>query len=289
LPTPALSSFAEASAEPIPAAVYGARVRRGVARRDVPEPLIDEDWGAGGRIVSSREQAAVLVPQAGRFWVERGAEVTVEAAPTERPTAALFGTVGAFVLAQQGRFALHASVVEIDGRTVAIAGRRGAGKSTTALALLRAGHRLVTDDVVPLDFDGSAAVHRPAGRPINIDPATAGRLGVSLAGGLPVAGDSGKLALPNPAADPVTLEAVVVLRTTPHPAPVSIRPLSARDGAVLVHRWTFRRPLLDPVWGRESFAWAAEVARRVPVSVLARPAGEWTVDAVVEALTATPP
>ena len=104
---------------------------------------------------------------------------------TTEPVPWLHATVGAFVLAQQGRFALHANVVDVNGTVIAISGRRGAGKSTTSLALSQRGHRLITDDVATLDVNGQGVVHRPAGRPVNVHPATAEKLGVSIEGGSP--------------------------------------------------------------------------------------------------------
>lgn len=62
----------------------------------------------------------------------------------------LLGPVLGFVLHKRGVTALHASAVEIDGRAVAFAADAGMGKSTTAAAFARAGHRVLTDDVCAL-------------------------------------------------------------------------------------------------------------------------------------------
>ena len=145
--------------------------------------------------------------------------MVVEAGDDDRPVSLLHATVGAFVLAQQGRFALHANVVDVNDTVVAICGRRGAGKSTTSLALSQRGHRLVTDHVATLDVEGRAVLHRSAGRPVNVHPVTAHRLGMSLEGGVPAVGDPGKLALTNPAAPPVEVQAIVLIRLAARPRP----------------------------------------------------------------------
>ena len=62
------------------------------------------------------------------------------------------GTVTAFLLAMGGRFVLHGSAVELDGRSLAFVGVSGQGKSTMAAIFCAAGASLVTDDVLPLEF-----------------------------------------------------------------------------------------------------------------------------------------
>ena len=68
--------------------------------------------------------------------------------------AALFfeGSVFAFLLFLRGFCVLHASAVERDGRTVAMVGVSGAGKTTLAARLCARGAHLVTDDVLRVDF-----------------------------------------------------------------------------------------------------------------------------------------
>lgn len=72
------------------------------------------------------------------------------------------GTVSAFVLAMGGRCVLHGSAVEVDGRAIAFVGISGQGKSTMAAMFCARGASLVTDDVLPLEFEFNA------GRPDNV-------------------------------------------------------------------------------------------------------------------------
>ena len=60
------------------------------------------------------------------------------------------GRVLATALHLEGGLALHASAVAIGGRAFAFVAPKRHGKSTLALALVRAGARLLTDDVLPL-------------------------------------------------------------------------------------------------------------------------------------------
>ena len=72
------------------------------------------------------------------------------------------GAVVSLHLILRGRLALHASAVEISGQTLALVGMSGMGKSTTATLLALAGHPLVTDDVLHVEFTTGqdVAAHR---------------------------------------------------------------------------------------------------------------------------------
>ena len=64
----------------------------------------------------------------------------------------LLGPVLATYLHYGGCFVLHASAVSVNGEGVVLLGDKGAGKSTTASALVTAGHTLLSDDVVAIRF-----------------------------------------------------------------------------------------------------------------------------------------
>lgn len=94
-------------------------------------------------------------PSVASFAIHDGAVIDVALA--DHPYRALYqvpllGAVFATLLHQRGVLVLHASAVEIEGKGVAFIGQKGMGKSTLAAAFLRAGHRLVADDVLAIDF-----------------------------------------------------------------------------------------------------------------------------------------
>ena len=67
----------------------------------------------------------------------------------------LVGVILGFVLRLKGRAALHASVVDIEGRAVVLLGDAGSGKSTTAAAFAMLGHGVLADDVcAPVEHAG---------------------------------------------------------------------------------------------------------------------------------------
>ena len=92
---------------------------------------------------------------AGRaVWAQWPASSSLEDAATY-----LLGPVLGLVLRLRGVACLHASAVAIGNGAVAFAGNEGAGKSTTAAAIARRGHGVISDDIVALvERDGAIFV-----------------------------------------------------------------------------------------------------------------------------------
>lgn len=65
----------------------------------------------------------------------------------------LYGTVFAYLLQIRGYLVLHGSAVMVNDKAVIFSGGSGAGKSTTAAAMVARGHSLITDDVVALCYN----------------------------------------------------------------------------------------------------------------------------------------
>ena len=63
----------------------------------------------------------------------------------------LLGPILGVLLRLRGVTCLHASAVTLGGNSVVFAGPEGAGKSTTATALGRRGHPIVSDDIVAIE------------------------------------------------------------------------------------------------------------------------------------------
>jgi len=268
--------------------LMGASVELAAAGFDVTDPVVDRPLpGGGGRVVAERERAIVSVPEVGTFWIADGSRIGFEPEPDVEPGAVsmwLHGTVASLLMAQRGRFALHASVVAIQGRSVALTGARRAGKSTTALRLRQRGHELVTDDVSPLDCDGSATVH-PFSRPVHVLPQTAQSLGLDVSAAGRLFADHPKLALPPPGRTSIELGAVVVLRVEDD-ATVAIRRVRGADAHWSIATNVYRVELLGDLWREDLFEWAGAVAARVPVFAVTRPGEGWTVDEVADAVEA---
>lgn len=100
-----------------------------------------------------------------KFLILDGSEVIVEPAAGQDESFInypLLGAVLAIVLDMRGFLVLHGSAVTIGGRAALFLGDKGAGKSTTASALVAAGYGLLTDDVLAVDMSDPA---RPMAMP----------------------------------------------------------------------------------------------------------------------------
>ena len=267
--------------------LMGARVILGEPDFSITDPDFELDLPHGrGHVVADRRRAILRLADVGTFAVTNGAEVRVAPVPDPTPGAIsmhLHGTVAALLLAQRGRFALHASVAEIAGAGVAVAGRQRAGKSTTALSLTQRGHTLVTDDVSPLELGDPVTVH-PFSRPVYIHPETAVALAVDVSDARPVLEGQTKLALDTEPRDPVPLAAIVVRDPREGQEGIEVAPVAGGQTHWLLSANIYRPRLLVDIWRSEMFAWAAELARRVPLYVVSRPAAGWSVDEVAGAI-----
>jgi hypothetical protein len=88
------------------------------------------------------------------FLVEQGRRITVApilSADSSDVRLFLLGSGFGYLCHQRGVVPLHAATVDIDGEAVSFAGQSGAGKSTLADAFARRGHRVLSDDVSPVD------------------------------------------------------------------------------------------------------------------------------------------
>lgn len=96
------------------------------------------------------------VPGTAIFLIQNGNEILVsphKGAAEDHIRLYLLGTCMGAVLMQRRILPLHGSAIAINGKAYAIVGDSGAGKSTTASALLRQGYQLISDDVIPVSFN----------------------------------------------------------------------------------------------------------------------------------------
>lgn len=106
-----------------------------------------------GVVVTSKDVATVVVAGVGRFAVSAGRRVVAHLQPGALPgmvEVMIAGPVLGTLCYQRGILSLHSNTIVIDGKAVAMSGRSGAGKSTMAAILMKRGHRLISDDVLPL-------------------------------------------------------------------------------------------------------------------------------------------
>ena len=198
------------------------------------------------------------------------------------------------LLLLRGVFTLHASVVEIDDRTVLLGGRSGSGKSTLTAALVQRGHRLISDEMAPVTAEDSDIRVRPGGRRlIGLWPEAIERLGLSPDAGTLLRTTLTKRGFPVTTAD-----------VDPGGATVgALLSVVAADGdgggAVRLRGYRKVELVLQTMYGRDLVApaglagphreWVERLTTHMPMFVLQRDRAAWDLprlcDAVEEAVT----
>lgn len=112
----------------------------------------------------TRSKAIVYVRGTAAYVIEHGTKVTI--IPDGQPSELLIrfyliGTIMGIVLYQRHCLVLHASAVNINGGAVVFLGVSGEGKSSIAATFVTYGHRLITDDVAPIDLTKEATTICP--------------------------------------------------------------------------------------------------------------------------------
>ncbi len=208
-----------------------------------------------------------------RFLVEGGRQITVDILRQEQAPAwrlFLLGAVIGILCHQRGVFPLHAASLTIGGRTVALLGASGAGKSTLALALVRRGHSLLSDDLTVLGLNDLIVL--PSFARLKLWRDTLEAMGEDLTGLERVRDALDKFDLrPTQHFDPAPcrLDSVLLLGTGEVPELVPLR----ATAAVPLIASHVSRPYIGRLLGRQPalFAAAARVASAVPVARLLRP------------------
>jgi hypothetical protein len=185
------------------------------------------------------------------------------------------GPVLSYWLELRGMPALHASAVAVDGRAVAFLSRHGGGKTGLAAALMRAGHPLLSDDIVPVEEIAGAFHARPGYPQMRMWPDEAAHF-VDRWEELPpvLPGLAKRRARVESFLDATLPLACLYLAERRETGPVEILDVSPRDAVIELVRHSFSPHLVEAAGlqpGR--FDLFARLVRGVPVRRLAYPSG----------------
>jgi len=221
---------------------------------------------------SSARPGALLrvVPGVGRFLATGGERLDYWTEPGADPaavTAMLQGGVLGALLHQRGDLPLHATtLVSPDrSRALALAGHSGAGKSTTAFALIRRGWRLLSDDLTRVTIEQGEALAWPGRDRVRLMEDACVRFGIARALLAPVPNWPGKFFVDVPRWDvPVPLAALVALDRGDGPFQVERLEGGAAVRAFLEH--TYRAHYVAALGqSKRRFELVAAAAARVAV------------------------
>jgi len=204
----------------------------------------------------------------------------------------VLGRVMALAAHADGHLTLHASAVAIAGRAVAVVGPKHAGKSTLALALVRRGARLITDDTLVVRLLRGAAWAAPGVQQIRVWEDAARALGEFVSGtgeGKPAA----TLAPNERESAPLRLAACYLLAPSggpngdePHGAAIQRERLSPVHAALACVRFSKLGALGGGTVGAAVLDRAAALTKAVPVFAAAVRQDLTRLDEVAERLMA---
>lgn len=243
-------------------------------------------WSGGGYYVEF-----VIGPEGREVWAAWNERVTLQDV-----TSLLVSTILGCVIRLRGLTCLHGSLVAWNGRGLVFLGPRGAGKSTTALALVQRGAVLVSDDLVPLLEVGRTFV-APFGQPaIRMRPSSAEALVGSFEALRPVWSDvhdtHPKRYLDVPQAHDsrnatVPIDAIYLLGARGAPgSPSGILEMSPVE---IITTLMSQRPntfVLDRAGHAKDFEVLGRLAGRVPVKQLSREEGLESLDGLLDGVLA---
>jgi hypothetical protein len=205
----------------------------------------------------------------------------------------LLGQALSFALVKRGHEPLHATSVVVDGRAVVFLGNSGFGKSSLAACFLRAGHQLLTDDLLMLRESPDGYIAYPGPPRIKLFPDMARRhLGERVTGPpMNLKAKKQVIALePHQRCDtPVPLGAIYALaspREVARKQRVRIETLSLRQAFVTLVANTFNYLIVGSDRLQRQFHETAQLAAAVPVRKLIYPRRHDSLPRVREAVLA---
>lgn len=239
-------------------------------------PLADPGRVLGPFTIYGPDLIDLAPPGGPRLRIRDGRSITV--ADSDGLTLAevhtfLFGPAFTLLAHQRGRPPLHAGAVELDGRTIGIAGHSGAGKSTTVHALVQRGARLLSDD--QLLVDPATRLAYPAYPSAKLWAASATHLAIATHDDARVKDgfDKFHIDLGDAFLDaPRPLDLLLVLAPTPGlAAPEARRFTRGEATAVLANLTHYGEVATAAGRGGAMLQHAAAIAAQVPVHRVARP------------------
>ena len=213
---------------------------------------------------------------------------------TESLATYLLGHVLSFSLIAFGFEPLHGTVLDINGRAIALLGDCGYGKSTLAAALVARGFRVLTDDLIVLERQDDEWMIHPGPPRLKLFPSVAARVLVHRTKGRAMNRQTAKLVIPLQTHQAVSrampLKALYVLpapgRRADRVGQIRIEPASGSEAFLDVVRAAFNLAVTDKSRLANQFTFAERLIASVPVRRLSYRRSFAALPAVCDAILA---
>lgn len=269
------------------------KIDAGADQSPNPDDVLAREWAGRpdaawtARLYRSGDLFRIAIGDAGWFEVDPARRLIRTPAATEtaiRREERVWGIPALLCFLARGDIPLHAAAIEVRGAALLVAGPSGAGKTTLAAAFVRAGHRLLAEDLTCLqtDDDGLQVIPGPAMLRLRTD--VAARMAVD---GVEVGRDADRvhIALAQPqrgTCAPVPVRGIVLIHGTTD----AISTERVPPARALPDLWALSFNLPDDADRARCFGAVADLAATCPVWSLRRPLRYDALDATVAALTA---
>lgn len=232
----------------------------------------------GIRARFGRTEAGVVLnwEGVGKFRMSGGDRIVYQNLGADEGTLRLFllSEVMGIILYQRGLFLLHASAVKVNDEALVFMGVPGAGKSTTATAFGKAGHTVLTDDLVAIQFIDSKPHVFPAFSQYKVWKNALDGLRIDAFTLEPSFEGADKFLITQPVETfpqkPVPLRQLTILHApTARVKNKQIKPL--RAPVELLKHFPLPIQLLTPDYLQQHFGQSLQIAQTAPIQFMKRP------------------
>ena len=257
------------------------------------EPVLEwrprPDTPFQARLHGAPDRYGVWIDGMGGFGVEPDVpRITVPpSADAVRRQERLWGVPAALCFSRRGDLPLHAAAIDVAGRALVFCGPGRFGKTTLATAFLRAGHRVLSEDLVCVRHTETGPAVLPGPAMLRVRPDVAEHLG-PIGGTRVVLRDGERVHLAmedglRGSGDPVPLAGIVILkRGLPEITLYRVEP-----ERFLPELFSVSFNLPSDVDRARSFGGVVDLAGSTPLWLLDRPLEFATLDEVLDTVTGT--
>ena len=202
----------------------------------------------------------------------------------------VLGTCMGIILMQHHLLPLHGSAIVLDGEAYAIVGESGAGKSTLASAFMNQGYKLLSDDVIPICFNGNRPMVIPSYPSQKLWQESLDHFGMKSSNYQPLYGRETKFSVPvieGFLPQSIPLAGVIELLPVEEDT-ISISPVNGLERLHTLFRHTYRNLFLKALalmdWHFQS---SVQLSKQLTIHQLKRPMSSFTAYDLVGVITDT--